>query len=347
MVTRLVACAALLTALGSAQPAFAADAAAPAAASTQDEMEEIKISLFSHRRSPNLYWRIDARGKGEVSTPEGVGYQTAKPLLPSPDFRFAPGVHTFDIGEDGYRALRANLAEIIDGKVDPYEMTDGACLLRTVTHSGTAELDWKGQKDGQLHLAHECLNGTGQYFHDRMVLSWHKLASLLQQRGAPFVEAVREPALRIPRTLRFTETNIWGGSTTNWQIGANGAGWIEFSADGNLPTLSISETNFVKAGRYQFRIDRDFHQSILRELDPYLSGAKTVGSCEDEIDTSDQPLVRIEWQHKSGKPAKFASDLGCPSFAARFGKVKLAFAELLLQGSIGNSKMLNAAGSRK
>lgn len=300
----------------------------------------LTLSLYSHRRTPNLYWQIDANGRGEVSTSAAIGYEVAQPLIVSPAYQIAAGVHRFDIGKAGYEALRAHLGQIIDGSIDPYAMTDDQCALRKFTDSGSVELDWYGSTKGQLHLAHECLNGSGRYFHDRMVLAWHKLADLLHAERHPFVTIEAEPAKPVPATLRMSKKDIWVAVTTDWQIGKDGRGWVEFSKEGDLPTLNLGEANFVKAGRYHFRLDDNFHQSVLRELDPYLSGSKKIGSCEDEITTSDQPMVRIEWKDKGGKSASFASDMGCPSFATRFRKVELAFAELVRNGSIGASRIV-------
>ena len=323
------------------QPAIAGNETETAAtAAAQNKIDEIKLSLYSHRRTPNLYWRIDSSGKGEISAPQGVGYQVASPLIVSPVYRIAPGLHQFDIGEAGYSELRDYLTQIIDGKYDRYGLTDGECTLRNTTDSGWVELDWSGSTKGELHLSHDCLNGLGDYFHDRMVLAWHKLAHRLHGQGNSLVTIEPQPAMRAPSSLSFTKKNVWTAATTTWHMAANGKGWIEFSQDQSVPTLTLGDMFYVKAGRYPFQLDSDFYQSILRELDPYLSRAKTDGSCESELSMTDQPMVRIEWKYKAAKAASFVSDMGCPSFAERFRKVELVFAELIRNGNLGNSRIM-------
>lgn len=335
--------ASFLLAAAISSPANATTDPVSAPSSTPEtKLDEIKLSLFSHRRTPNLYWRIDSSGKGEVSTPEAVGYQAQSPLIVSPVFRIASGVHRIDIGEAGYVELRTYLRQIIESTPDRYKMTDGACVLKTVTRSGNIELNWTGKISGEFSLPHDCLNGAGQYFHNHMLLAWHALARNLHASNNSIITVEMRPEVRVPKQLSFTKQNIWTGNVTSWSIGSSGRGWIELKQDGHLSTLDISQSNHVKAGRYNFQLDRTFHQSVLRELDPYLSGLKTNGSCEDEIDMSDQPIVRLEWTNKAGRPAKFVSDLGCPSFAARFNKVEFAFGELFRNGQLGGSNLLRS-----
>ena len=100
--------------------ALAGEAPGTPAVGAQSKADEIKLSLFGHRRMPNLYWKIDSSSKGEISAPQGVGYQVASPLIVNPVYRIAPGLHQFNIGEAGYAELRDYLTQIIDGKYDRY-----------------------------------------------------------------------------------------------------------------------------------------------------------------------------------------------------------------------------------
>lgn len=327
----------LVPARAATEPKPASAAQAPAV-----EADEIKLSLFGHRRTPNLYWRIDASGKGEIATPQAVGYQTLAPLIIDSVYRIAPGVHRFDIGAAGYAELRDYLRPMIDGKPDRSQMLDSKCVLNAAAHSGTADLHWSRNASSEFSLPHDCLNGAGRFFHGRMVWSWHVLARNLHARGHAAVAIDAQPALRVPMTLGFSKQEIWTGARTRWHIGANGHGWIEFSADGHLPTLDIFQPHFAKAGRRYFRLDGNFHQAILRELDPYLNATQRNDACEKEITTTDQPMVRVAWTDAAGKPASYVSDLGCPSFAARIGRIELAFAELIRNGSLGASRLLSA-----
>lgn len=311
------------------------------ASKTKDKPDEIKLSLFGHRRVPNLYWRIDESGKGEISAPYRMGYGVTAPLIINPAYSIAPGLHSFDIGSDGYQKLRRYLGQVIDSEVDYNGLVDGECALRNAAHDGSIEMFWSGSKQGELSLPHQCLNAIGQQFKDRMLFSWYEIAILLHGQNRDFVQVRHLPAKRAPDSLRFTKKDIWTAVTSTWQIDGRGRGWIEFSDDLGLPSLATGENLFIRAGRYRLKLDHEFHQAILRELDPYLSQEKTVGSCEDEISITDQPMVRIEWKGKDGKPASFASDLGCPTFAARFRNVELAFAELMRNRTVGGSRLLD------
>ncbi len=310
--------------------------ASPEAAEVK--LDEIKLGLFSHRRTPNLGWRIDANGKGEITTPS-IGYKTGAPLIVDPVFHIAPGNHSFDIGPAGYAELRAYLAQIIDYKLDPFKMSDGNCLLKTRSDSGTVEMNWSGKEGGTLRLSHDCLNGAGQYFHDHMVRAWHVVARNMHVRGNSAVSIVEQPMMPIPKMLSSAKMSPWTGANTSWSIGPNGKGWIEFSKGVTLPTLDMFQSADAKAGRHHFQLDSSFHQGVLRELDPYLSGAKQNGACEDKISKTDQPIVRLRWKDKANKKGSFASDLGCPSFAARFERIEQAFALLVVKGSLGESRI--------
>lgn len=309
------------------------------------KLDVIKLALFSHRRTPNLFWRIDSTGKGEITVPASLGYKVEAPLIIDPVFQIAPGVHSFDIGASGYAELRAYLAQIMDSKFDPFKMSDSNCVQKSVSRSGTVDMTWSGKAEGALSLPNDCLNGAGQYFHDHMVRAWHVLArhvhsKNVQTRGGPAVTILEQPVVPIPKTLSSTKTSPWTGASTSWSVDSNGKGWIEFSQDLMLPTLDMFQSSHAKAGRRHFQLDSRFHQGVLRELNPYVSGAKRNGACEDEISTTDQPMVRLEWTDKANKSEGFASDLGCPSFAARFNKVEQAFALLVAKGSLGDSRLL-------
>jgi hypothetical protein len=309
-------------------------------------LEELRFTFPGSRISQSLHWRISSDGKGEISAPDSVGYQPAAPHIAAPVYKVAPGVHSFDLGEDGYRTIREFLALVVDSKRDPNStLLDGnlRCLIERVPGGGSLELAWSGRSSGALSLPTTCLNGLGETYKSQMLLSWHVLAEQMLARSHPAISIKDQPTLVAPKKLSVTEKAIWTQNVTRWQIDANGKGWIEFLQDGSIPGVNPFKSHYVYAGRHGFQLDRQFHQAVLRELEPYLNGTAKPGSCEDEITTSDQPMVEISWLDNKRAHGAYNSDLGCPSFALRMRNVRLVFNELVGSGKVGDAVMLMSA----
>jgi hypothetical protein len=338
---------AVLLALVGIAPASAnngADASTPNA--DQIILEELRFTFPGSRTSQSLHWRISSDGKGEISTPDSVGYEPTVPHIAAPVYKVAPGVHSFDLGEDGYRTMREFLALVVDGKRDPNStFLNGnlRCAIERVPGGSSLELAWSGRSSGALSLPTACLNGLGLTYKSQMLQSWHVLAEQMFAKGHPAISVKDQPELVAPKRLSMTEKVIWTQSVTSWQIDANGKGWIEFLQDGSIQGLKPFQSYYVYAGRYNFQLDRPFHQAVLRDLETYLNGSAKPGTCTDEITMSDQPLVEISWVDNKRTHKTYRSDLGCPSFASRMLNVRRVFNELVGSGKVGEAVMLGSA----
>ena len=60
------AVASMMIAASLTSAALAGEVPSAPAVEAQSKADEIKLSLFGHRRTPNLYWRSDSSGKGEI-----------------------------------------------------------------------------------------------------------------------------------------------------------------------------------------------------------------------------------------------------------------------------------------
>lgn len=313
----------------------------PAKADVQPEPELIRFNVLGTRLANQMYWEIDSNGRGQISVPDIVGHKIARPLANDPEYQIVPGTHSFDIGPEGYRDLRSFLALVIDVKRDPTsELTQGLGCTRALD-SGSTEIRWMGQGDGNLMLPNECLTSFGKLFKDRMNHSWFVIAKHMHAAKHEAITVVEPVSLRTPKRLSVTERGIWTPYVIRWEIDEKGKGWIDFSEDLALRGADPLKGPYpVDARRYGFQLDAPFHQAILREFADYLAGSARPGSCEDEVSTSDQPIVKIEWENTERQRSSYQGDLGCPSFAARAGRVKIMFAELLGNGQLGGATLL-------
>ena len=313
-----------------------------AALSDEAKPEELRFTFEGTRLAPNLYWRIDINGKGEVSAPASVGYEPLPRLIADPVFQIAPGVHSFDIGPEGYREVRAFLSRITDGKHDPATMRESGvkCAVEGPYDAGSLQIAWSDKGGGVFRLTNTCLAGWGQYFKSHMLQSWHVLARHMHAKGHAAVTVKQQPAVTPPRKLSLIETAIWTQNTIRWEINADNRGWFELLQDGNSLSTDPLDPVYMRAGRYEFQLDPPFQQAVLRELKPYLDGSAPPGSCENEVGMSDQPIVKISWVDETGASKSFNSDLGCPSFAARMLPIKLLFAELLHKSRVGDAVLV-------
>ena len=313
----------------------------PAKADVQPEPELLRFKVLGTRLASQIYWEVDSNGRGKISVPDIVGYKIARPLANDPEYQIAPGAHDFDIGPEGYRDLRTFLALVIDVKRDPVsELTLGLdCTPARL--SGSTEIEWTAQGGGNLLLPDECLTGFGRLFKDRMTYSWFVIAKHMHAAKHEAITVVEPVPLPVPKRLSMTERGIWTPYMIRWEIDEIGKGWIDFSEALALRGADPLKGPYpVDARRYGFQLDDPFHQAILREFADYIAGSARPGSCEDEVSTSDQPIVKIEWEYTEGQRSSYQSDLGCPSFAARAGRVKTMFAELLGIGQLGGATLL-------
>ncbi len=339
----LLACVFVAT-YGPTNPAWAGNSrdAPVAAPSRTPKLEDLRVTFAGARLTPRVYWRIGSDGKGEVSMPASVGYQPLPPLIAYPVFQIAPGVHHFDIGTEGYRELGVHLSRVTDAKHSLSAMHEGGfkCAVESADDAASLEIAWSDNGGGMFRLPDSCLTDWAQDIRNRMLQSWHVLAGQMHARGHAAVTVKQAPVIAPPRKLNLTESAIWTQNTIRWQINADGGGWFEVLQDGNLPTADPLDPIYVRVGRYDFQIGLQFQQAVLRELEPYMKGSTPRGSCEDELTMSDQPIVHISWVDSTGARKAFDSDLGCPSFAARMLRIKLAFAELLHKSRVGDAVLL-------
>lgn len=319
---------------GNAQPV-------PAKANVQPEPELIRFNVLGTRLANQIYWEIDSNGRGKIRVPDIVSHKIARPLANDPEYQIAPGTHSFDIGPEGYRDLRAFLALVIDIRRDPAsELAQGLGCSRALD-SGSTEIRWTEHGGGNLMLPNECLTSFGKLFKDRMTHSWFVIAKHMYVAKHDAITMVEPVALPTRKRLSVTEKGIWTPYVIHWEIDEKGKGWIDFSEDLALRSADPLKGPYpVNARRYGFQLDGAFHQAILREFADYIAGSAPPGSCEDEVATSDQPVVKIEWENSEGQTGSYQSDLGCPSFAWRAGRVKTMFAELLGNGHLGGATLL-------
>jgi hypothetical protein len=325
--------------------AGASPEAVATAAGDHVPVEELRFSVLGTRLANVLHWQIDSSGKGKISAPTSVGYEPVVRLVSDPVYKIAPGVHSFDIGEDGYHRLRAFLALVIDVKRDPNETFQNGnlrCVVERSDDSGSLQIVWTGERAGMISLPNECLNGLGQTYQSRMLQSWHILAEQMRKKGHPAISIADQPTLAAPKMLAMTEKAIRTPDVTSWQINGNGKGWIEFMRDGSVQSADPFQSYFVYAGRYHFQLDHQFHQAVLRELAPYLDASSKPVWCEDEIFRGDQPMVKVSWVDINGDESAYNSDFGCPSFASRLGRIRMIFNELVGSGRVGNSMLLTS-----
>lgn len=304
------------------------------------EFGTIRSHVVGTRLAGSSYWEIDGNENGVVSTPAIFGYNLLSPLAKGLAYPIAPGEHRVEIGKDGFRALREFLEPIIDLKPVPgAPLTQEDCW--SACDIGTKQLSWAGDVAGSLTLPNDGLTSHGKIMKERMDGSWFVTARAADMAQHTDVSVVEVEELPKPRRLSVTEKGIWNPYTIQWEIDSEGKGWIEFSDKLTLRGSDpLKGSVSVDARRYGFQLDHAFHQAILREFAPYMGEAPKSGSCEDEITTSDQPVVRIEWENAAGQKVIYQSDLGCPSFASRAGRVKAMFAELLGNGNLGEATLL-------
>jgi hypothetical protein len=314
----------------------------PAANTAQ--LEELRFSVLGTRLATQFYWQIDSSGKGEVSTVGGADYEPALRYIADPQYRIAPGVHKFDIGEDGYRELSKFLQPIIHEKRAPGTKLENVLKCATEMDIGSTQISWTDNGGGSLMLTNqrECLTPFGQRFKDPMMQSWHVLADKMYAKGHSAVTVKAQPNLPVPKMLSYSEQGIWTQSQRRWEINDKGKGWIQEVSQGGAPG-----TTSHNSGKIHFQLDQRFYQAILRELDPYLSGTIKDGSCMSEIDISDQPRVKLSWVDSKGISLGFNSDLGCPSFKVRVGKIDQALGALRETGRLGASRTLLGKQSRQ
>jgi hypothetical protein len=328
----------IIVALAHHASAFASFDEPVTEAEARPKTEELHFSISGTRLAGELFWSIDSSGKGRLRAPDSVGYTPVQLLANDPVYRIAPGTHEFDIGATGFAELRQFLALVIDVRRDPAAALtkDLGCL--PAMGSGFVGLNWTGKGGGRLTLPNDCITPFGAQFKDRMIESWFLLARAMHAAGHPAVTITEQPVLPVPARIAFTERGIWNPSSIQWEVDGTGKGWFK-----KWPAINGwtgHEPYRPDGGRQWFQLDAAFHQAILRSFAPYLDGTAKPGSCEDEITTSDQPMVRIEWTDASGAAQSYQSDLGCPSFAARMGLAKAMFHVLLEKGELGGAQML-------
>jgi hypothetical protein len=311
------------------------------------EREELRFSLLGTQQANSLYWRISGNGKGEVGTSLIFGHLALPTLIADPLHHIAPSIHQFDIGQEGYRELRAFLALVIESKRKPETSLTPGLDCWGVEAIGGVEISWTDKGGGRLVLSNDCLNGLGILYRDRIWQSWHILARQMFAKGHQAVTIKNQVELSVPKKLKVTETGIWSPYSISWEIDAKGKGWIEFSQDLALPSLDpLHFPNHVRAGRTRFQLDRLFHQAVLREFQTILGGSARQGSCEDGLAATGEPLVEISWIDGSGAKHAHRNDLGCPSFGVRMARIKLLFSELLQNGRLGSAVVLTGKSKR-
>jgi hypothetical protein len=328
---------------------FALTAALPTNASAPDSVEtpqvlesvsEIRFSVLGTRNAGEIFWRIDSNGKGELISPSITGYEPLVRLATDNPYHIKPGRHEFDLGKEGYSALRAFLAPIIDGKLDPGSSFTSALTCSNSTDVGAVELAWTERRKRNLMLPNECLNGLGAMYLTRIVQSWYLIADRMYAKGSQAISIIERNEIFPPKRLSFAQQDIWTQNVVKWEIDGKGKGWIELQQDTSFPTLDLLQPSYLGAGKYYFQLDPRFHQAILRELDTYLNESAALSSCDEELDMSDQPVVEIFWLNSHNVQKNYSSDLGCPSFAKDVGKIDLMFGELLKNGNLRESKLL-------
>ncbi len=333
--------------------------AAPAQAvevDSQSEVEQaepdIELRYVGSRLYDVLYWKIDANGRGEVSAPPSVGYTTD--MEHGSDFRyfFQGGVHTFNIGRNGYEELRALLTEVLDGTVDQTTLHETAsgdvvaiCPEARTLDTASMQLRWSGASEGAFIMPNACLSAEGRELSDRITASWRVLGRHMLHSGQDGVVEDQPPPLSVPAPLQpavplaldYHQRNVWTGWELRWHIEADGQGWLDLSEGEHLqyadPSSPVPWTVYITAGQHEFDIGPDGYADIRTALEPYISGPQREADCDG---MSDQPLVTLTWAN----PARAISgqtntDLGCQEFAMRAGTAERTILSAFVESRSG------------
>jgi hypothetical protein len=312
-----------------------------------DQPDELSFAVDGIRPATRFFWKIDGSGKGEVSTLNPVGssvsYEPMVALISDRRYKIAPGTHKFDIGAEGYRALRASLVNIIDVKRDPKDALNLGLKCITPMGVGYTRISWREKKgSGELPLSNQqnCLTGFGKPFLADMYLTWQVLADRLHAKGHPAVSIKALPKLVAPKKLSYSVEIIYSQTTLRWEVLENGKGWIELRPGQSLPGRDRLRPNYIAPGKYDFQLDEQFHQAVLRELDPYLNGAVNPNLCTNEVTSTSLPIFSLSWTPRQGEAKKLGGGLACSGFVSAMDNIQKAFSELLQQQQIGGSKLL-------
>jgi hypothetical protein len=297
---------------------------------------DIELRYIGSRLFNVLYWKIGADGRGEVSTPQ-VGFATD--LEHNSDFRylFQAGVHRFNIGPNGYAAMRELMAEVLDGTIDQSALHEAVSAdvvalcpqLRELDDTPSMQLRWNGASHGAFIVPNACLSAQGRELSERIASSWRVLGRHMLHSGQPgVIEEVPAPLSvpaplppPIPLTLDYHQRNVWTGSELRWHLETDGTGWLELSEGENMhladPPAPEPWTVYIPKGRHAFNLGASGYANIRNTLEPYISGPQRNADCDG---MSDQPLVTLT----ASNPARAirgqaSTDLGCQDFAQRAG----------------------------
>jgi hypothetical protein len=293
-----------------------ASTAMPFALTAQAETpDHLRFGFAGTRTATRLYWTVDATGKGEIAAQLPLGFSVANTETGIGDYRFAEGLHAFDIGRDGYVTLKGDFENIIAGRVEQ-PAVDLKCL-RTLD-LGSRVLSWvQDSKPGSFMLHADCESEAVTALAEQLDGGWQRLARLLlRQNHAAVSETMADGSAitRDPLTLAYEEKNIWTGNTMTWDIMPDGKGRLSTTKPIRLGSDLLNQPYF-EAGEYRFDVGAAGYLSIRRELDAVILGPLGKGECISDI--SDQPLARLTWKNAStGSEGTYRTDLGCRPFAS-------------------------------
>jgi hypothetical protein len=311
-------------------PSAPAPVSAPAAAlAPSPGVDEIRFSYEGVRTATLLSWKIDANGRGEVQAQLPLGWTVANTDLGVGDYRFAQGMYRFDIGQGGYRAVKAALHDFIFGnatKVANQQIGGMECF--TGGDLSSRIISWSvGEAEHRVALRRRsegCVSADDIRLSEQMEEARRVIARAMLLQGHPAVSETMpndvKPVTRSPLNLELSYAHIFPNRYVDWKVAPDGKGWFRTNQDLSWadPSGKMIEMNFVKRGKHRFDIGKAGYLQLRRALDAYITGpASKTGCIPDGLSATDQPIATLRWQEKGKWIRSGQTDAGCNDYGGR------------------------------